>query len=169
MSNQKIKFIIATICLYFFNGFLAFAENYLCEVKESGGLYYNEKNKSWSSSSFTIQKYTRQFSITKVTKSDYKDSTFEMFDRINQPYTAELMQPKYKVKTIYRSVSNVFKVCKNDFNEYGYLSCADGELLFNKNNMRFQRYYMGSFIHGCDLENEKCQTPKVVMGSCSKL
>ena len=36
MSNQKIKFIIATICLYFFNGFLAFAENYLCEEKKSG-------------------------------------------------------------------------------------------------------------------------------------
>ena len=43
------------------------------------------------------------------------------------------MQPKYKVKIIYRSVSRVFNVCKNDFNEYGYLSCADGELLFNKN------------------------------------
>lgn len=149
--------------------FFANAESYICEVNAAAGIYHDRNNNQWEGAPFKIEKETKQFTISKVVENDYKDGTFELFDKIHKPYTAELIQPKYKIKVIYGRYSRVFDVCMKDFNENGYLNCADGDLLFNRNNMRFQRFDMGSFIHGCDKKNENCRMPLIRTGYCNKL
>ena len=165
-----IKIFVVSALIYFLNIFSSFSESYICEVKLSAGTYFDEGKKKWDSTSFNVLPETKQFSITKVTEKDYKDDTFKLYDMINKPHTAKMVKPQYKIKVIYKSVSNVFNVCVDGFNENGFLNC-EGGLIFNKSNLRFESYNRGMYIHGCDLKNKDCSraSSKITTGSCSKL
>ena len=165
-----VKIFVVSALIYFLNIFSSFSESYICEVKLSAGTYFDEGNKKWDSTSFNVLPETKQFSISKVTENDYNDDTFKLWDKLNRPYTAKMVSPQYKIKVIYRSVSNVFNVCVDGFNENGFLNCQGG-LIFNKSNLRFEKYHSGNYIHGCELKNKDCSPSNSIIttGSCSKL
>lgn len=123
---------------------------YLCLPRETVGFKYNEELQRWKKADLeTSAKYI-------VSRSQYRNYTWEV--------------KHYGQK-------EPFSLCKDDFNDLGYLFCDNaGEFRMNKKNMRYIRTYILGY-YNCNVEDETGKilnedgscTPFIEIGICSKL
>jgi hypothetical protein len=118
-------------------------ERYLCETVTSGGVRYDTTSKEWVGTRF---KTTKSLIISKPTDGG--------------PYEGRAFVVT-KLGTSYASGS-----CAKPFDSEGNLKCGMlfGELLFNKNTMRFLSTYMFGYLDGIDNNDN---TPAISIGVCS--
>ena len=129
-----MKNFVFIIYFIFMFSTIAKSETYLCERQISSGIDFSEIKRKWKATPFSIDKDFKNFSISDVTETDYRDGTFEMFN-MKSSIPAKILKPKYKIISLYKNNSKAFKICQNDFNTNGYLFCDEGNLILNRKNL----------------------------------
>jgi hypothetical protein len=141
--------VIAHLLAVFTVTMPARAEQYLCVPDKATGFVYDKNTKQWKMTKLK----TSQFVI-----SPSKDK-----------------KAAYDVKDIGEHGEGFPGWCKEDFSEYGYLSCDTfgGNIHFNKINGRFLRMFWftyfntGDFPGAWDKTDEDSATPMIEIGKCT--
>lgn len=143
-----MKHIYTFVCLFLFSSVVA-GDQWLCIPDRAIGFVYNEVKQKWTEASFKVEE--KRWIISESESAGYAYEV-NRFGKDNLDLTS-----------LY---------CKEDFSEYGYLSCdGAGELRFNRDNLRYiKTYTLGYFNVLPDVNkiaDADSDTPSMEIGKCS--
>jgi len=148
---MKYRFYLIAMFFILCGSGVADAEQYLCITDYSTGFSYSDNSKSWGPTSFKTADYNYII-------SGAKEKSRDLVVQKNS---------KYKVTQVGKNYSECS--CKENFNEYGILSCncLGGKFIFNKDNGRFLKTYLIGYTYIEKGQDENSNTPYMSIGKCS--
>ncbi|MHC4337422.1 MAG: hypothetical protein ACYSTG_05660 [Planctomycetota bacterium] len=130
------------------------AEGYLCLAEHSAGIAFDKVSKRWAA---TIFKPDQKVLVSKANDEEKKKGAV------------------WVVKSVGSNREAPDFVCKEDFDNNGYLHCSGfGDFMFNRRNLRFlSTFTFGYVTDGLGETNwfgeEGTNTPALSAGKCSPL